>query len=752
MKSQNMLDIRSRVDNAFKDLKSTSVIKSSKNMVEVIEEFNKRQRTYGAEEYLHLNGFVENKPSNASKKKEITTYSSTINEFLQKLGIDEKLLLEENAPREKGYKVYQFIIDNLPVLNQALSIMAGAVLTPEMYSTDTIVYDETDGSDNIPLIENIIEKTNIEKELPNWIRNSLLLGDEFVEIVDTKTVRLAMEENIILTESPEYDNYVSLLESCATELSELGYNGDENLLEMVSHTKVPDNDDTEAFMFLKENASGTRPKDEETTDTEDRLDSIYLKTHKPENIIIIKVGSFILGYLDINTESVDLNRNSKQQTSNLFNNGTVQYTNFNGGPTIGGDLNKKALDRVTDALSDIIMSQLDKERANISKFLRKNEDFRDVIYNVVVNKQKTSIRFIPPERVIHWKNEADEDNRYGASIFAPMLLLIKHYLAVMTHHTIFNLTRGTEKRKITVEVSSLDMDSGGALNNVIKSFKQKEQSLINQLNNINSIGTELTAYDDVFLPRINGETPIEIDSIPGQQDTLDPEYLETLKSNILNGIRVPKSLLNEVENSYRTSLAQENIMFANQIIYLQKQYEPMINDLVYRILSIITGETAERDVKLKFNPPSTLLNESLSANIGNVQGIIQFISELYGGDGSGGMGGFGDDNDGNETNGIDKKELAKMFVKGIDWREIDKLYYAKIDKDNTDDITGREDADNFGMGEHGNTGVGPYGGRDTFDSPDFGLDNSEQSSSEVTRTSRDGSNTTVTTNEVRRNG
>ena len=687
--------LRDKVKEAYKNVKTDSLVKNNKNIVDVLNRFgeqNKAKRELGS--FYGFNDVHNNQAEKREKKKKLEKMDSTkVSEFLALLGLDENKLIQENTERERLYTLYKFVTDNLPVLNQALDITASSVLTPELINTDVFAIDDLVDSQSLELARRIIKNFKLSTKVEEWIRESLLLGDSFVEIIDTETVKVELESQL-LQESEEYPSYVEKLEE-GNVFNDSIYTNASELLENCRVVNKPNSVELDAFMFLQESTKAQR----EAQEQEDKLNQIFLKTHEPENIIVIQVGDFVLGYLCIETENVDSIRNVVNPNKTLFTGNTIEYKHKN--PNVKDERNKDSCEIITDRLYDILLQQLDKEKSNVSKFLKRNKDYYKIIYNVVVNKKKASIRYISPEKMVHWKHKGKV---YGESIFASMLLLIKHYLALMTHMTLFNLTRGVDKRKITVEVSSLDMDAGNSLNNVIKSFKQKEQALINQINNIDSYSTELTAYDDIFLPSVNGEVPIEVDSIPGQQNDLDTDYLEELKSNILNGIQVPKSLLNEVENSYRTSLAQENIMFAMQILSKQALYEPILNDLIYKIINIISSEEVSRDFEVKFNPPISLLNESLSNNISNASSVVDFIAEAYSSDDSGGMGMGGGST-------VDKKDLIRMFLKGIDWDAIDKLVLKKQDLKNKEKIEGKNEEDDM-MGGFGDMGGGDMSGMD----------------------------------------
>jgi hypothetical protein len=209
------------------------------------------------------------------------------------------------------------------------------------------------------------------------------------------------------------------------------------------------------------------------------------------------------------------------------------------------------------------------------------------------------------------------------------------------------------------------MDVNSAINNVVKSIKEKETAVADSINDIQTFSKELTMFNDLVIPTINGESPISFDSLASQNSNIDPEYLDKLKSIILQGIKVPKSLLNEYENSYHTTLSQENVMFAFQIISLQKMYEPQIEEFINKLYSIYSGKSEVEDhFKVSLNRPITLLNESISNMINNVNGIVDFIVNLY----------KSDEQTGEAVPQLDKVAIAKEFIPSLPWEKFDKLF------------------------------------------------------------------------------
>ena len=718
---KDLLDTKKKIANVYEKLQDKSIIKSNKNVIDLLrkdfEEKNKAEKTFAQLNGIEFKDKIDNKRKQEAKAN--LSDDKLISSFLEKIGLDENQLVMETTRRAREYNLYEFVVNNLPVLNQALDIMVDSILSPEMMDKESFIVEADSKNNDIRiLVNNLIEHFELEEKAVNWIYTSLLKGDSFVEIINMETVSNEMEKykelgTSLLQENVDYSKtkfksinskYKTRLDSIIKEekLTE-SCSSDElmNLCEVVSDVDYTEVAAQKFILEEKRIRKSRRNKDKDKSEDLKRLESIYLKTHKPENILVLKVGDFILGYISIDTLNTDRTRESMGDFTAADSGITNRVTyNFRSKQ----DMVMPANEKVALAILQSTLEKLDKEKNGIGDFLKKNDEFKQLIFNLVASRKQVAIRFIPEEKMVHFKHRSDENNVYGISLFKSMMMFIKHYLAVLTANTIFNLTRAAEKRKIGVEISSLDMDAGGALNEVIRTLKKKEQSVINQINNVDNFTTELTAFDDIFVPLVDGQEPIKIESIPGQQNSLDPDYLETLKGIILNGIRVPKSLLNEVENSYRTSLAQENIMFAMQIISEQKIYTPIFNDMIEKLLHHVYGE-AMQSVEITLNPPTTLMNETISNNINNVESIVRFIYEAYEppqdtSGGMGGMGGFG----GMDETRLDKSKLVKYFMKNIDWRAIDRMVESKKDQSNVDSLNKNKEDEEDMFGDMGGMG------------------------------------------------
>jgi hypothetical protein len=118
---------------------------------------------------------------------------------------------QDNTPASFGqgkrlyrYKSYEAIIGNITYCRRALDVLVGNILSPDDITKmsleikpKTALAEETRGQLRVKKIKTISDKLKIEDNLNNIIKNTLLYGDFFVEIADSKT---ALTSKSILTE------------------------------------------------------------------------------------------------------------------------------------------------------------------------------------------------------------------------------------------------------------------------------------------------------------------------------------------------------------------------------------------------------------------------------------------------------------------------------------------------------------------------------------------------------------------------
>ena len=199
----------------------------------------------------------------------------------------------------------------------------------------------------------------------------------------------------------------------------------------------------------------------------------------------------------------------------------------------------------------------------------------------------------------------------------------------MISYTIFNITRAPEKRLFKIEVEN-DSNIRKSIEEVIRKVKQKELVFQN-FDRLDAMPKELTAFNDIFVPSVNGQAGVSVEGIPGQSGNIDISYLDEIRKMVIYATKVPPSLLGDNENSYHTSASQENYKFARTIVRYQQQFQTQLTEAISKIYYMIAGTGyGLRYNKIVFNPPAFTKVEQVATMIGQADVICNFVVDSYG--------------------------------------------------------------------------------------------------------------------------
>lgn len=606
-------------------------------------------------------------------------------------------------------------------------------ITPSSYN---FMSDENNNENSAIRIEaadlnNILNILNIEEKLFPWLSNCLLTGNTFIEIIDAnKATSLYLAESESIEKSTNKDFIHKIKESerkkLLSEMQKAGINSNNivylqeneegkkpNTIELSENVFVSNILENEVFTFTEDHkaiknshkvnqkfsiysfsdndyrdavfnkkfddAKGENPKNKkgrpsnkekneqlEKNGKEEvrvRISDIILKHHESETVIRIVNSGFLLGYLVVKDKSMETGVQNKI------------FGNIGNSIDLTSGKNKQTSEKISGMIIDKILSNYKNEFANsgISKSDIDTPDMRKLIASIIMEKKTANIRFIAPSDMIEFINYSQYGEKtYGVSVLDSCLFLAKYYIALLVSYTIFNITRAPEKRLFRVSVQT-DTDIKNAIEQVVSQVKQKEIAF-RDFHKQDAMPKELTAYDDIFIPMVNNESPISIESIPGQSNNIDTSYLDDIRRMIINATKVPPSLLGDTENSYHTTASQENQKFARTIIRYQQQFQNQLTTAISKIYYKLNGNNEIKFNKLVFNPPAFTKVEQSATMIGQAQAICDFISNAYGVDAT------------TSQPKLPMKLIAKEIAPFIPWDKFDNIY----EKHNLDTVQSNE--------------------------------------------------------------
>jgi hypothetical protein len=324
-------------------------------------------------------------------------------------------------------------------------------------------------------------------------------------------------------------------------------------------------------------------------------------------------------------------------------------------------------------------------------FIESNKEFKNLIYELVkqdyIVKKRINIVYLPPDEVEHL-NISEKSDGYGESKFNRILFSAKLYLAVLTTTLMMKISRSADHRTFYIE-TGLSKDIEGIVQSFVREIKSKEVKL-SDLKSIDSIFSNIGQFHDYFIPQVNGEKAIDIDTTPGQQTEIENDFLEYLKKTMISGMGIPASFLQYAdEMEFARSVSMMNGMFLRMIVNLQKVLGESFSNIYRKLYRNEYAEKEKKDddeefvvdynsIEVKFPSPAALNMTNMADQISNTQGIVDFIVTTI-------IGSSTDDAKRDKlTRGVTKKLLPNF-----EWEEFEAL----LEETTTEEIANKLNSD-----------------------------------------------------------
>lgn len=403
-----------------------------------------------------------------------------------------------------------------------------------------------------------------------------------------------------------------------------------------------------------------------------------LRTLVPERVVELKIDDICYGYFYAEDTGNTIPQSSYLgvQTGrtvagamNLAQNNTVASTSSGTYTPANSAANRlhvgeKKLKAIADIFIDGIASKVDKE------FIRKNKQFKDFIYELLrqdyIITKGVKLTYFRPEEVIKFE---------CAPVYRDIIFFAKLYLSILTNNLLIKLGRSHDKRAFYINVGA-DAKYEEAVNTVIRDIKTKDYAMEN-LNDFNTI-LNLTPgrFDDYFIPTINGDRPIEIDTLAGMDVDMNNEFVEYLKNSMMSGIGVPRNLIDTTsEVDFARSISAMNANFVRSVIKYQKKLTDPFTRLYQRVYEneyryVNDQEQPDNNVdiseiKVSFPSPASLsmsnLLDSFQAADQNAEYISSQIIPMK------------SDQSNEDDRILLKTEIMKDLVPSVNWEKYEKM-------------------------------------------------------------------------------
>jgi hypothetical protein len=601
--------------------------------------------------------------------------------------------------RVQLYHSFDQIYDLIPQMAMALDTFVDNIISPDDFTKTSfnieytnVTATEQKKNEVAKRLTEIKKKYLLERLQPKIIRNTMKKGDNFVAVLGygDEIGKMLKEENAFRDETREYEEmyYTNHI------LTEASVSDDDKVLlnefkeiEDITNTgkKSEDNIDwaEEIKIFFQESVIMSRDpsvllyeagndakeiKDKETKDGTFELSGSILRILDPQRVIKLNLDNVDYGYYYVD----QIGANTQFGTTHSLGNNRFRdliTTNIGAPDPVADQIKGAKLRLISNIFSKNVASKIDR------KFVKDNPEFKNIIYGILKTNydkdQKLRITYIPPDKMVHFRSEGD--SIYGRSAYSPVLFTAKLYLASLISTLMQKLVRAPEKRIFYIE-TGLDEDTPGAIQSFVKSIKSKEfktSDLGDITSALNSVGT----FNDLYIPMQNGEKTIEVDALPGQDVSIENDFLDYLRRSMISGMGIPAAFLgysDEVE--FARSLTMMNGRFVRSVISWQSVFAEQFTQMVRMIYkseysSLEEYEEGDLDkLEVKFSKPMTLLSASMNDMVNNVNSILEFITAAM----------IGDVDIDPNAKRIFRIESLKKLMPGVEWEEFKELFEASI--------------------------------------------------------------------------
>ena len=286
------------------------------------------------------------------------------------------------------------------------------------------------------------------------------------------------------------------------------------------------------------------------------------------------------------------------------------------------------------AINDIclsILKNLENKIPGMEEF-KNNRELKDIISTIVrgtdygANNQM-SIRFVPSDKMQHFKVPSIKYFPYGESIFEPITFLGKVLISLETALTIQRLSRSTEKRLIGIEIG-LPREAKNLIESTKEQFR-KRKICLDSFGTVDTIPSMITTFEDIYIPQKDGKKFVEISPLTeGNVDVRNKvEELKFIRDSLAASMGVPPALIGIEENAVvKATLSEENLLFARTVITHQKYLTVQVVDLIHKIFQLINPEDALTlldNVLITLPTPKTLQFELLSRRMNDTISLIE---------------------------------------------------------------------------------------------------------------------------------
>jgi hypothetical protein len=690
-----------------------------------------------------------NKESEKNPDKAFKRYMS------EKEVTDISSILSAEAPRMISYANYRAIYNHIPEAAQALDTFKENIMSPDDFTKliFNIIYEN-----DLDLklrgrveeqLKDLQEKYEFENLADEIIEGSLLYGDQFVATLSIEKELDYMLTDPLITGSTGMLNEETIrnmdLNRTSIDLNTSDFQKSTILTEAFSEALRLDKKEKELFTedrtveflaelvnrnvvvgskkeLLLERIAAEKDKSNTQVDIETRFNKKQVKDKKKKNdenplyingstinvldpakVVELKIDNVVYGYYYV--QSLDqanvpnagyLGQSTGREVLNPVNMGTnlVAVNNTKFTPSTNNFSFQGLSDAKVNIISKIFLDGIAKK---LNKdFIRQNKEFKDFIFNLVkqdyIIKKNIKLIYFSPDEVIPFKVPA---------LYRKITFFAKLYLAMLTNMLLIKMGRAHDKRVFYVDVGA-DANYEQAISRVIQDIKTKEFKMdaIGDINTILNLNPGM--FDNYYIPTVNGEKPIEIDTLQGMDIDMNNEFLEFLRTSMMSGMGIPRTLIEETTQvDFARTVSARNANFVRSVIKYQKRLTLPFTRLIRKLYENEYKFAGEKEseifsvvdlnsIQVQFPSPATLNMTNITDQIQVVEQNSTFIMNSLIPQDPTGM---------NESQRQKlKTKIVEDMMPAIDWEKYKKYREEAVIEDNEDKVKSKESIDPNSMG------------------------------------------------------
>lgn len=368
--------------------------------------------------------------------------------------------------------------------------------------------------------------------------------------------------------------------------------------------------------------------------------------------IAFKLRDTIIGYFYVE-DKIDPNRNRNNASSIMDKINASVY------------MKNKANDRA-DQVEQVIIRNISEKliKAVNSKFINDNYDDIEIIYEFVkaneMHRKAKRVVFFHPDDVCEFK-------RTEGSIMKNCMFFAKLLILNLLSNVITKVTRGSDRNLHYVK-TGLTTDIEGSVNDTIRAIKQN-QIRYSDIGTINEIFNIVGSNVDVFMPMsVDGEKPIETETISGQNVDMNDEFTNYMIRSIIQSFGVPASIIDDMDSvEFAKTLSMSNLDMAKAAYDAQVELNPVITKMFRLLVKYELPDFEQVDeIQARMNPPSIIVYEMNRDRMSSIDEVAEKVAELL-------IGPEGETIE-DRTKRLFKLEYYKRNMSSWDWDMITEIF------------------------------------------------------------------------------